>query len=82
MSSTNALGMARDDVAAAEFGQVAWHKSTFSNLNGNCVEVGLLAPSQVGVRDTKDDGAGPVLEFSAEQWRGFIAGVKRGEFDA
>jgi len=82
MSSTNALGMAREDVAAAEFGQVSWHKSTFSNLNGNCVEVGLVGASQVGVRDTKDNGTGPVLEFSAGQWRDFIAGVKRGEFGA
>ena len=34
-------------------------KSTFSNLNGSCVEVSRLQADRIGVRDTKDNGVGP-----------------------
>lgn len=49
-----------------------WRKSSYSTFNGNCMEV---APG-VLVRDTKDDGAGPVLRFSAPAWGEFITGIK------
>jgi Domain of unknown function (DUF397) len=29
------------------------------------------------VRDTKQDGHGPVLQFSATAWRAFAAGIKQ-----
>jgi hypothetical protein len=43
------------------------------------VEVASTA-SAVFVRDSKDVH-GPVLEFGAEGWAEFIAGVRDGEFD-
>ncbi|MBM0276047.1 DUF397 domain-containing protein [Micromonospora tarensis] len=56
-----------------------WKKSTRSNGGGNCVEV--ARPSQVVmVRDSKDH-QGPVLSFDAEQWVGFVQGIRAGEFD-
>jgi hypothetical protein len=33
------------------------------------------------VRDTEDQGRGPVLRFTAAAWQAFILGAKDGEFD-
>lgn len=45
-----------------------------------CVEI-ALAGGVVGVRDSKDGSRGPVLAFTEPEWRAFLAGAKRGEFD-
>jgi len=57
-----------------------WRKSSFSFSNGNCAEVGT-APGVVGVRDTRDRGAGPVLLFAADSWRAFATALKAGTLD-
>ena len=54
-----------------------WRKSRFSFSNGGCVEVGS-GSGAVGVRDTKQDGAAPVLRFTAASWRKFTAALKAG----
>jgi Domain of unknown function (DUF397) len=60
----------------------AWFTSSFSGSNGgNCVEVAFIATG-VGVRDSKQQGRGPVLMFGAGEWRAFVAGVRSGEFGA
>jgi hypothetical protein len=64
------------EVAAA----TPWHKSTYSNSSANCVEVASLDPV-VGIRDSKQRGGGPVLEFTATAWSAFLAAVKDGKFD-
>lgn len=53
----------------------AWRKSTYSNADGNCVEVavGRLA---VAVRDSKHP-TGPVLTFAAAEWQEFLRGVRK-----
>ena len=56
-----------------------WRKSIISDTGG-CVEV-AFAEGAVGVRDTKDRGTGPILEFNEREWRAFIAGAQSGEFD-
>jgi hypothetical protein len=33
------------------------------------------------VRDTKEDGRGPVQGYAGAEWRAFIAGVRSGDFD-
>ena len=59
-------------------GRLVWRKSSES-LNGDCVEVASL-PDGVAVRDSKNpDGA--MLEFTHSEWRAFLLGANKGEFD-
>ncbi len=56
---------------------ICWRKSSYSgNGGGNCVEVAGHG-SRVLVRDTRQDGADPVLRFSPAAWRRFAEQVKR-----
>ncbi len=57
-----------------------WHKSSHSSGTGNCVEVAVAAGRGVGVRDTKQYGRGPVLEFTTAQWAAFVRAAKAGTF--
>lgn len=68
-------------VSPVDIRQATWRKSSASNLNGTCVEVTWLQPDRIGIRDTKDNGSGPVLVFTRGEWHAFIDGAKRGEFD-
>ena len=52
-----------------------WQKSTRSMGAAQCVEVARLPGGDVAVRDSKDTG-GPVLRFTASEWRAFISGLK------
>ncbi len=50
---------------------MTWRKSSYSATESNCVEIARTA-SGIAVRDSKDPD-GPVLTFTAEQWRAFLA---------
>ena len=52
-----------------------WRKATYSHGNGGCVEVAARRKI-VGVRDTAQQGDGPVLQFSAAAWWAFADAVK------
>ena len=69
------------EVTRADVSQASWRKSSFSHFNGNCIEITRLPPDRIGIRDTKDNGAGPVLIFTGAEWDAFLAGAKEGEFD-
>ena len=56
-----------------------WVKSSYSYAHGNCVEV-QRDDSGVSVRDSKDP-SGPVLRFTLDQWKAFIASCRADEFD-
>lgn len=55
----------------------AWRKSSYSSGTGNCVEV-AVAGARVRVRDSKQHGHGPVLEFSPAEWAAFLRLAKTG----
>lgn len=48
-----------------------WFKSTFSNPSQSCVEV-KAHRGLVHLRDSKDQGCGPVITVDAKRWPGFI----------
>jgi hypothetical protein len=52
-----------------------WRKSSHSGGTGNCVEV-ASADRVIGVRDSKQYGGGPVLEFTAAEWKAFLSETK------
>jgi Domain of unknown function (DUF397) len=64
----------------------AWRKSSYSGDGNSCVEVAVTRPSArgvapvspvIGVRDTKRNGRGPVLGFSATAWQEFLSQIKQ-----
>ena len=59
--------------------RIEWRKSTLSTTNG-CVEVAFVG-DRIALRDSKQQGRGPVLEFTAVEWDAFLGGVRGGEFD-
>ena len=57
-----------------------WRKSSYSSGTGNCVEV-ASADGAVGVRDSKQHGRDPILEFTRTEWAAFLRAAKDGQFD-
>jgi len=58
---------------------LTWVKSSYSSGSGdNCVEVAALPEGGFAVRDSKDM-KGPVLDFTANEWRTFVRDVKAAE---
>jgi hypothetical protein len=62
-------------LAMSEGKYACWRKSSYSNDSGNCVEA-TSADRIVAIRDTKQAGHGPLLEFPAVAWRRFLAETK------
>jgi len=63
---------------SVDFTGARWRKATPSE-GGGCVEV-AFKNGKIGVRDTKDDGRGPVLVFTETEWQAFLGGVHNHEF--
>lgn len=60
--------------------ETAWVKASRSGADGNCVEQ-RRADGMIEVRDTKDNGAGPLLRFTPAEFAAWLDGAKRGEFN-
>jgi len=58
---------------------ITWRKSSWSAVNGNCVEVAGLPSGLIAVRDTKDAGCGPILTFESTAWGSFVDALKTGD---
>ncbi|WP_433469574.1 DUF397 domain-containing protein [Spirillospora sp. CA-128828] len=56
-----------------------WRKSSYSDVEGNCVEL-ARAPRGVAVRDSKAPD-GPVAALSAPAFADLIASIKAGQRD-
>ncbi len=57
---------------------VNWRKSSYSGGNGaECVEVASPDGGAVAVRDSKQNGVGPVLGVTPAAWRRFTDQVRR-----
>jgi len=69
--------MSMDHVGVAD---VDWRKSSYSNGQANCVEF-AQRDGLILVRDSKQNGEGPVLEFTRAEIGAFLLGAKDGEFD-
>jgi hypothetical protein len=66
-------------VTCPDFSKARWRKSGTSG-DGGCVEV-AYADGAIGVRDSKDRGAGAMLVFGEREWTAFLEGACRGEFN-
>jgi hypothetical protein len=59
-----------------EVGSIPWRKSTYSGgQGGDCVEAGTT-PGLVLIRDTRDNGDGPVIHISAADWKRLTTAIK------
>ncbi|MDO0914339.1 DUF397 domain-containing protein [Streptomyces sp. DT2A-34] len=61
-----------------------WFKSSYSGNGGQCIEVAtnlVASRGVVPVRDSKNP-SGPVLDFVADAFSSFVAGVKAGGSEA
>jgi hypothetical protein len=65
----------------ADLAEARWRKSSYSNDQGECVEVAFLRSGRVAVRDSKDRGSGPTLLFTPAGWSAFVRGVVTGDFE-
>lgn len=52
--------------------EARWQKSSYSTNPSGCVEA-RAASGVVQVRDSKQHGQGPVLEFAPADWMAFLA---------
>jgi len=68
-------------VPADSLPMVAWTKSSWSNPDGNCVEVATLPGGDIAVRNSRDP-EGPALVYTPDEIRAFVRGAKTGDFDA
>uniref|UniRef100_A0AAU3GYG3 DUF397 domain-containing protein n=1 Tax=Streptomyces sp. NBC_01401 TaxID=2903854 RepID=A0AAU3GYG3_9ACTN len=53
-----------------------WTKSSYSAVNGDCVEIKSAAHDAVAVRDSKDPHTG-VLGFTVDSWSVFLSDLSR-----
>ncbi|MGH3493532.1 MAG: DUF397 domain-containing protein [Sciscionella sp.] len=59
---------------------VSWRKSSFSNDQGQCVEIAALADGTIALRNSNRPGAGTVY-FTRAEVAAWINGCQAGEFD-
>ncbi|MEV6315718.1 DUF397 domain-containing protein [Streptomyces sp. NPDC051776] len=68
-------------IPATQIDGAVWRKSTYSNPNGECVELAQLPGGGIALRNSRDPG-GPALIYTRDEIAVFLRGAKDGEFDA
>jgi hypothetical protein len=58
----------------------AWIKASASDSTGSCVEMRRNGDA-IEVRDTKQQGRGPVLSFTPAEFAAWVDGARGGELD-
>lgn len=53
-----------------------WRKSSYSEADGNCLEVAHSASGAISVRDSKQGSIGPTLIFSPLEWAAFMQTIR------
>jgi hypothetical protein len=53
-----------------------WRKARLSEANGACLEVARSVHGTIGVRDSKQHGAGPTLDFTPREWAAFMQALR------
>ncbi|WP_328917256.1 MULTISPECIES: DUF397 domain-containing protein [unclassified Streptomyces] len=56
-----------------------WFKSSYSNGQGECVEVAFMGEA-IAMRDSKNPG-GPALTFATDEFRTFVRHIGDGRFN-
>lgn len=59
---------------------LVWRKSSFSDQQGNCIEVAALEDGRIAVRNSNRPDEATVY-FTRPEMDAWIRGVKAGEFD-
>jgi hypothetical protein len=67
-------------VPATQLPVEKWQKSSRSNSQGNCVELGVLPTGQIAIRNSRHP-EGPALVYTRAEIEALILGAKDGDFD-
>lgn len=59
---------------------LTWHKSTYTEASGACVELGGDGSALQAIRDSKDP-AGPALRFGPCALTSFVEAIKHGTYE-
>jgi hypothetical protein len=65
-------------VSQHDFAGARWIKSSRSTTQNSCLELARIGTT-IGVRDSKNGDAGPILELAPTGFAAFIAATKAGE---
>ena len=66
-------------LSASERASLSWLKARSSTANGHCIEI-ASATGNIAIRDSKDPN-GPILVYTPAEFRAFLDGAQKGEFD-